>query len=114
MGAAMAASMYVAVGGMFSLISVPLIQGKVARNGIYGFRTPKTLSADRIWFPANRYMGRDLFVAGVAIVVGSLMMLVSAPLLGLSGASVALLGTCLMSVCIVVTLVRGFRFLRRL
>jgi uncharacterized membrane protein len=114
MGAALIALLYAAVGGMFSLISVPLIQGKVARNGIYGFRTPKTLSSDRIWFPANRYMGRDLFVAGVAIAAGSLLMLLGAPLLGLSAATVALAGTGLMSVCLVVTLVRGFRFLRRL
>lgn len=114
MAATMVALVYATIGGMFSLISVPLIQGRVARNGIYGFRTPKTLSSDRIWFPANRNAGRNLFVAGVVIAAGSLLMLGAVPIFGLTGEDVALGGTVLMSVCLSVAVYRGFKYLRRL
>jgi uncharacterized membrane protein len=46
-------------------LSVPLILGKVPRNHWYGFRTPKTLSSDTVWYPANRVGGKYLCVAGL-------------------------------------------------
>ena len=46
-------------------ISIPLMLGKVPRNHWYGFRTPKTLSSDAIWYPANRIGGKYLCIAGV-------------------------------------------------
>jgi uncharacterized membrane protein len=46
-------------------ISIPLILGKVPRNHWYGFRTPKTLSSDAVWYPANRIGGKYLCVAGM-------------------------------------------------
>ena len=53
--------------------SVPLIAltaimafGHVKRNAYFGFRTPKTLSEDRIWHPANRYAGRALLCAALS------------------------------------------------
>jgi uncharacterized membrane protein len=46
-------------------ISVPLILGKVPRNRWYGFRTPKTLSSDAVWYEANRIGGKYLCVAGL-------------------------------------------------
>ncbi len=36
---------------------MPLILGLVPRNRGYGVRTRKTLSADRVWYPANRLGG---------------------------------------------------------
>ena len=35
-------------------VSIPLMLGMVPRNHWYGFRTPKTLSSDSVWYPANR------------------------------------------------------------
>ena len=34
-----------------------MILGKVPPNGAYGFRTPKTLSSEDVWYPANRAAG---------------------------------------------------------
>ncbi len=54
-------------------LSVPLAQRRVRPNRWYGFRTPKTLSDERIWYEANAYAGRMLayadlaFLAAVAI-----------------------------------------------
>ena len=108
------ALVFAGLGVIFCTIAIPLIQGKVARNGIYGFRTPKTLSSDRYWFPANRYMGRDMFVAGIAIAVGSLIMLAAWPMLGLSPENIAFGGTALVAIPVAITMYRGFNYLRRL
>ncbi len=51
--------------------------GKVPRNHWYGFRTPKTLSSDAIWYQANKIGGRYLVIAGllqlIAIALGFLV-----------------------------------------
>ena len=39
------------------LLSAPMALGKVPPNGIYGFRTRKTISSPEIWYPANRASG---------------------------------------------------------
>ena len=55
---------------------VPLLRGWIPRNRWSGFRVPKTLSNDRIWYEANRVAGRNLMIAGAvimaAIIIGAL------------------------------------------
>lgn len=51
------------------LVSAPMALGKVRPNGIYGFRTEKTLSTPDIWYPANRASGRFM-VAAAAVSLG--------------------------------------------
>ncbi len=58
---------FIAVGLLFIGISIPLILEKIGINGLYGFRTEKTMSSPTIWYAANKIMGRDLFVAGFLI-----------------------------------------------
>jgi uncharacterized membrane protein len=56
------------IAGFFSFaVGVPFLRGWIPRNRLAGFRTPKTLSNDRVWYEANRVAGRDLMVAGVVI-----------------------------------------------
>ena len=50
-------------------LSIPLILGKVPRNDCYGFRTPKTLSSDAIWYPANKIGGKYFVVAALVQLV---------------------------------------------
>lgn len=66
---------FVAVGLLISGVSVPLIKGRVPPNYLYGFRTRKTLSDERVWYEANRASGRAMFVAGVATSAASLAVL---------------------------------------
>ncbi len=44
--------------------SLPMALGIVRPNRFYGFRTRKTLSDERIWYAANKVMGRDMVIAG--------------------------------------------------
>ena len=47
------------------LVSVPMVMRRVPPNGLYGFRTPKTLSNPQIWYQANRLAGVNLIVAAI-------------------------------------------------
>jgi uncharacterized membrane protein len=62
---------YGAGGVLLALLAVPMIKGRVPRNRIYGFRTPKTLSSDRVWYAANRIAGWDLLLAGTGMAIGA-------------------------------------------
>ena len=50
---------------VLAAIALPLALRKVRRNFVYGFRTPATLSDDRIWYEANAHFGRGLLVASI-------------------------------------------------
>ncbi len=58
-------------GLLFIGIFIPLIFNKIPPNRFYGLRTRKTLGNKDVWYKANKYMGRDLCIAGVVITVGS-------------------------------------------
>ncbi len=59
---------------LFFLLAIPLILGLLPRNWGYGIRTRKTLSDDRIWYPANRFSGwAILFSSVIYIVVAALV-----------------------------------------
>jgi uncharacterized membrane protein len=64
---------FVATGLLLAGLSVPLILRWVKPNGIYGFRTPKTLSDERIWYDANAYAGRALLAVGGGYVAASVV-----------------------------------------
>lgn len=57
------------VGLLFIGLGIPLILEKVPPNRWYGLRVAKTLSSERIWYPANRVAGYDLMWAGIAIAI---------------------------------------------
>jgi len=64
---------WLVVGVVFIVISIPGILEKVPPNSWYGFRVAKTFSDERIWYAANRVMGIDLLLAGLAIVLGAFL-----------------------------------------
>ena len=47
------------------VLSIPMILDRVPPNSVYGFRTPKTLSAQEIWYPANRAAGWFMLASAV-------------------------------------------------
>jgi uncharacterized membrane protein len=62
--------------GLFLIaLCIPLAMQKVKPNGLYGFRTPKTLSNEKIWYEANRVAGIDLSLAGVLMIFTAIAML---------------------------------------
>ena len=96
-------------GLLIAAVSLPLIASRVPRNRIYGFRTPKTLASDEVWYEANRFAGRQLFGAGLAQVMGALLLLIFAR--QLSPDVVALIGLALTLAPLGMALIRSFRFI---
>ena len=54
--------------------ALPMAQRRVKPNGIYGFRTPATLSNESVWYEANAVAGRLLAGATVLSAVVSLVL----------------------------------------
>lgn len=64
------------VGMVFVIIGLPLVRGRIPRNGFYGYRIPTTMRDDRVWYPVNTLMGLWLIWAGsLATVLGVLLLL---------------------------------------
>jgi uncharacterized membrane protein len=101
-------------GLLLMFLSGPLIMGRVPRNGWYGFRVPKTLSSDEIWYPANRYAGYQLLHAGRFIVLGSLALMLVQWILPISEAGIATAILFLTLIPLSIAVYRSFRYLRRL
>lgn len=61
--------------GLLSVgLSIPMITGRLGRNGMYGFWTAKTLADDEVWRKANALMGRRLCVWGFVVILGSILL----------------------------------------
>ena len=103
--------MYTFFGLLLIAIAVPMVKRKVPRNPMYGFRTPKTLSRDDIWYKANEYSGRTLIVVGI---VTALTALVLAPIPHISKDAYALLCLAGFATSMGWSLVTSFRYLNRL
>jgi hypothetical protein len=56
---------FICSGLLITGLSIPMILRKLKPNGWYGFRTPKTLSDEKIWYPANVYSGKILLAVGI-------------------------------------------------
>ena len=103
---------YVLLGlGLFAL-GVPLASGRVPPNSTYGFRTQKTLASPEVWYAANRVQGIDMCVAGIAVVIASVV----AYLLLRSGspARLALVDSSIVVAVLTLVAVHGFLVLGRL
>ena len=100
------------VGLLFIALSIPLIQGRVPPNSLYGFRTAKSLSDPKIWYAINRISGIDLLIAGTLISLGSIAMLFLAQRLQPRDVALALL--LLMVFSLSGAAVHGYVVLRRM
>ena len=95
-------------------LAVPLMRGRVRRNGIYGMRLQKTLSSDAIWYPANRYFGEEMFKAGLTSIAGNLLLAPLYLLLSLTIDQVAVFGLLITMLPLGWAIVKSLFHLRRL
>lgn len=88
-----------ALAALFFAVSVPLALGKVPPNRLYGFRTPRVLADDRVWYPVNRVAGRRGM--GFSIVLGALAIL---SMLGMLAFSTVVMGAAALGVATLVSM----------
>lgn len=99
------------LGVVFVLVALPLVRGRVRRNGVYGYRIPTTMRDDRVWYPVNTLMGLWLIWAGsLAGVIGVLLLVLrnrdDAARLVLG------LGVPALILCLAIGIYRGWRLAR--
>ena len=63
--------LFIIIGIIIIGISIPLILEKIKPNMIYGFRTPKTLNNEAVWYKANKYSGTALLIAGIIMLLSA-------------------------------------------
>jgi uncharacterized membrane protein len=76
----MSPMMFIGLCGLFIILSIPLILAKVPPNGLYGFRTRKTMSDTAIWYKANKFLGYAIVLSSI---VSLMVLLVSNMMPGL-------------------------------
>lgn len=97
-----AALIFSMVGVLYIGLGIPLLLGRVPPNRLYGCRTKKTLSNERIWYAVNRVTGRDLIIGGVAVVVTALGIYLFGQALDPNRATTILLAVLVSSVVVIV------------
>ena len=90
-----------AAGVLFIALGIPLLRGWVRPNFWYGCRTEKTLSDEKVWYAVNRVTGRDLAAGGIALIAGSLALLLLGRGTNPTHAVLALLFILLLSVVVI-------------
>ena len=104
--------MYAIIGMLEIILGLPLLYGKVKRNIFYGFRLPKTLSNDEIWYKANKYTGKDLIYSGIFLIVCSFILFIFRYSVSILDFTIILTFLLLASVCIMI--IKGLLFLKKL
>ena len=100
------------LGVLMIAVSLPLMYDKIPPNGFYGFRTPRTLSDPKIWYPANRVAGRNLTLSGLVISVTALIIFLIHKTMSPGTALVALLAVS--STATIAAVVHALLALRRM
>ena len=105
-GIVMAAAGLVMIG-----LGKPLVEGKVGRNKLYGYRSHATLRDDRVWYPVNALSGIWLIWAGfLSLAIGVLLLIFrnnedAAQL-------VIVIGIPALIICLIVGVYRGWKLAR--
>lgn len=68
------------------VVGIPLAAGWVARNVVYGLRSPRTMASDEIWYPVNRATGWSTIAAGF-------VWLLISPVAGVIALGISIVGT---------------------
>ena|SRR6185295_8008969 len=63
---------FCANGLLFIGLALPLYQRRIGPNRWYGFRVPKTMADEGIWFDANETMGKDLIISGGIMILAAI------------------------------------------
>jgi len=103
---------HIFVGVIFTILGVPLYLEKIKPNKLYGFRLEKTLSNKKIWYKANKFVGKDLINSGILIVIISLLILTvnqKIPFI-----YIALIELLIVIIPVIIIITRGMNYLNKL
>jgi uncharacterized membrane protein len=105
-------SMFLITGILYAAISLPLIAEKVKPNKWYGYRTRKTFANPRVWYLANKAMGFDMLLAGLAIALCPVLLILTGRSLPVIAA--AIINLAVMFLAVSFAAIHSYLTLRRL
>jgi uncharacterized membrane protein len=103
--------LYVAAGLLLAALAIPMIQRRIKPNPFYGFRTPKTLQNETLWYEVNAYSGKRLLVAGIVVTIAAILV---ALIPNLTIDVYAILIAIVLAISISVGLLQSFRYLNQI
>jgi uncharacterized membrane protein len=100
----------ITIGIITIALAVPLVRGRVGRNGFYGVRFPQSFQSDEAWFAINRFGGRRLILWSIPMiglgVAAFFISLQPRPILAMALTAASL-------VLILIPVIESWRFARR-
>lgn len=106
------ATLLLATAALLGVLSIPLMKRRIPPNWWYGLRTSATVHDASLWYPANRFAGRQLLLAaGLQALAAVLLMVFRHRLEAGSAAAIALT---VLLLTVFVMIVRSHRHLVRL
>ncbi len=99
--------MYLVMGLVLVLLSIPLMNGKIKRNYWYGFRLPSVFRSEEVWLEVNRYGAKGLLATGILFLVASVV-LYFVP--GISLEAYSLLCALIIAVGTTITIIKTSRY----
>lgn len=60
---------YISIGIVLILISIPLVKKKVPMNRFYGFRISKSFVSDENWYQINHYGGKQFIQWSIPLIL---------------------------------------------
>ena len=103
--------MYCSAGILLAILSIPLMRRKIPPNGLYGFRTQKTIDNPELWYLVNQYSAQRMFWTAVAFVVTALGLYIL-PGIGLDDYAMGCLGV--FTIGMIITIVQSVNYLSSL
>ncbi len=64
---------YLAVGLLVIGLAIPLKNGKVKMNGLYGARIAKSYASERNWYLINAYSGRQMIRWAIVLILAGII-----------------------------------------
>lgn len=107
----------IGIGILMIVIAIPMILEKIKPNIFYGFKTKKTLSDEKIWYPANKYAGKVMVGTGIAISILALLtyILMDRNIIPpIDEVTLTILWCGILFVPIIIMLILSFAYLRKL
>ncbi|MBN2006496.1 MAG: SdpI family protein [Anaerolineae bacterium] len=105
--------LFVCTGLLLVGLSIPLLLRRVKPNWWYGFRVPKTINDERIWYESNAYTAKWLLLLGGLHTVISLVLYFIPVFRADLNAYAITCGTIFM-IALTLVIILGFRHLRTL
>jgi len=84
---------------LFIGLAIPLINGNIEPNNVYGMRIEEAFTSDDAWYKINRYGGWAMVVSSIVMILGNLILFITGKKLNdlaYTGIFVAILLVCVL------------------